>query len=97
MLKNPPSVFFFFFNDTAPPEIYPLPLHAPFPILRGEPTWPPGAVPGPQVRLNLADFRKAVPPRYPVRDYPDITHSRHCQYPVPDWDVAFAQIGRAHV
>src|SRR5262249_41291969 len=22
--------------------------------------------------------------------YPDITHSRHCEYPVPDWDVAFA-------
>src|SRR5262249_35260469 len=20
----------------------------------------------------------------------DITHSRHCQYPVPDWDLAFA-------
>src|SRR2546427_5768448 len=27
-----PRVFFFFFNDTAPPEIYPLPLHAPLPI-----------------------------------------------------------------
>src|SRR2546430_262920 len=29
----PPHVwFFFFFNDPAPPEIYPLPLHAAFPI-----------------------------------------------------------------
>src|SRR2546426_8930632 len=27
-----PSAFFFFFNDTAPTEIYPLPLHAPLPI-----------------------------------------------------------------
>ena len=26
------SYFFFFFNDTAPPEIYPLPPHAPLPI-----------------------------------------------------------------
>ena len=23
--------------------------------------------------------------------YPDITHSRRAQYPVPDWDIAFAQ------
>src|SRR5256884_1677249 len=29
------SYFFFFFNDTAPPEIYPLPLHDPLPISRG--------------------------------------------------------------
>src|SRR5262249_12140077 len=41
------------------------------------------------------EFRKLIPKRYPIRDYPDITHSRHCQYPVPDWDVAFAlTIGR---
>src|SRR5262249_44258671 len=33
---------------------------------------------------------KLVPAKYPIRDYPDVTHSRHCQYPVPDWDVAFA-------
>src|SRR2546426_10913168 len=33
-------VFFFFFNDTAPTEIYPFPLHAPFPIWReGEGGW----------------------------------------------------------
>jgi hypothetical protein len=59
-------------------------------LLRKEPAWLAGVVHGPQVRLNLADFRAAVPKRYPVRDYPDITHSRHCQYPVPDWDLAFA-------
>jgi hypothetical protein len=61
-----------------------------FDLLRQEPAWLAGVVHGPQVRLNLADFRAAVPKRYPVRDYPDITHSRHCQYPVPDWDLAFA-------
>src|SRR5256885_4179420 len=27
-----PVIFFFFFNDTPPTEIYPLPLHAPLPI-----------------------------------------------------------------
>src|SRR5256885_95676 len=30
---QPTSFFFFFFNDPAPPEFYPLPLHAAFPIL----------------------------------------------------------------
>jgi hypothetical protein len=59
-------------------------------LLRQEPDWLTGVVYGPQIRMSLADFRKAVPRRYPVRNYPDITHSRHCQYPVPDWDLAFA-------
>src|SRR5207244_2544786 len=27
---------------------------------------------------------------YPIRHYPDITHSRQCQYPVRDWDTAYA-------
>src|SRR5262245_15290366 len=40
--------------------------------------------------MSLPQLRAAIPARYPIRDYPDITHSRHCQYPVPDWDVAFA-------
>ena len=31
-----------------------------------------------------------MPKRYPIRHYPDITHSRQAQYPVPDWDVAYA-------
>jgi hypothetical protein len=59
-------------------------------ILRTEPEWLTGVVHGPQTRMSLADFRTAVPKRYPVRGYPDITHSRTCQYPVPDWDAAFA-------
>src|SRR2546430_16633494 len=32
------SFFFFFFNDPATPEIYPLPLHAPLPFWRGAAT-----------------------------------------------------------
>src|SRR5262249_58647580 len=55
-------------------------------LLAREPKWLAGVVHGPQVRMSLADFRNAVPARYPVRDYPDITHSRHCQYPVPALD-----------
>src|SRR5256884_8952421 len=31
--RNSPTFFFFFFNDPATTEIYPLPLHAPLPIL----------------------------------------------------------------
>jgi hypothetical protein len=55
-----------------------------------QPAWLSGVVFGPQVRMSLPELRAAVPPRYPIRHYPDITHSRQSQYPVPDWDVAFA-------
>jgi len=58
-------------------------------ILRDEPSWLTGIVHGPQVRLSARELRAAVPSRYPIRLYPDITHSLDCQYPVPDWDVAF--------
>ncbi|SPE40355.1 conserved exported hypothetical protein [Candidatus Sulfopaludibacter sp. SbA3] len=59
-------------------------------ILQQQPGWLSGIVFGPQVRMNLPELRKAVPARYPIRHYPDITHSRSAQYPVPDWDVAYA-------
>jgi hypothetical protein len=59
-------------------------------ILKTEPDWLGGIVYGPQTRITLAELRKAVPGRYPIRHYPDITHSLRCQYPVPDWDAAFA-------
>ena len=59
-------------------------------LLKAEPAWLGGVVYGPQVRVSLPELRKAVPAKYPIRDYPDITHSLRCQYPVPDWDVAYA-------
>ena len=60
-------------------------------ILKNEqPAWLSGVVFGPQVRMSLPQLRAAVPKRYPIRHYPDITHSRQCQYPVPDWDLAYA-------
>ena len=55
-----------------------------------QPAWLGGVVFGPQVRMSLPELRAAVPQRYPIRHYPDITHSRQSQYPVPDWDVAYA-------
>jgi hypothetical protein len=59
-------------------------------ILKEEPRWLSGIVFGPQVRMSLPDLRAAVPTRFPIRHYPDITHTRQSQYPVPDWDVAYA-------
>jgi hypothetical protein len=59
-------------------------------IVKTEPAWLGGIVHGPQVRMSLKQLREALPKKYPLRDYPDITHSLRCQFPVPDWDVAFA-------
>ena len=57
---------------------------------REQPRWLTGVVFGPQIRIGLPELRAKVPQRYPIRHYPDITHSLQCQYPVPDWDVAYA-------
>jgi hypothetical protein len=59
-------------------------------IAREQPRWLAGVVYGPQNRLALPVLRQKVPERYPIRLYPDITHSVECQFPVPDWDVAYA-------
>lgn len=67
-------------------------------ILRQEPPWLTGIVFGPWVHMTMAEFRALVPDRYPIRNYPDITHTLSCQHPVPDWDVAYAlTIGREPV
>jgi hypothetical protein len=58
-------------------------------IVRNEPAWLTGIVFGPQVRVSLAALRKAIPAKYPIRHYPDITHTIRSQYPAPDWDLAF--------
>jgi hypothetical protein len=54
------------------------------------PTWLTGVVYGPWVHMTPASFRRLIPPQYPIRSYPDITHSTDCQYPVPEWDIAYA-------
>ena len=58
-------------------------------FMQTEPKWLDGIVFGPQNRLGLYELRKLIPARYPIRGYPDITHSVNCQHPVPEWDVAF--------
>ena len=57
---------------------------------REQPSWLSGVVFGPQVRVSLPRLRELVPAKYPLRHYPDITHSRQCQYPVANWDLAYA-------
>jgi len=59
-------------------------------IVKTEPKWLTGIVYGPQCRLPLPKLRAALPARMPIRHYPDITHSRHSQFAVPDWDTAYA-------
>ena len=58
-------------------------------FMKTEPKWLDGIVFGPQNRLGLYDLRKLIPARYPIRGYPDITHSINCQHPVPEWDFAY--------
>jgi len=55
-----------------------------------KPRWLGGIVFGPWVKTPLPELRRIIPAEYPIRHYPDITHSILCQYPVPDWDPAFA-------
>jgi hypothetical protein len=59
-------------------------------IMHAEPQWLTGVVFGPQSRLPLPELRERIPKRFPIRLYPDITHSFAAQYPVPGWDPAFA-------
>lgn len=59
--------------------------------LAAGPAWLNGVVHGPQILMTTAEFRRLIPARYPIRNYPDITHTAACQFPVENWDPAFAQ------
>ena len=59
-------------------------------LMRAEPKWLSGIAAGPQIRDSLETLRAKLPGRYPIRRYPDITHSLSCQYPVHEWDLAYA-------
>ncbi len=61
-----------------------------FELLREEPEWLRGVVYGPHVRVSVKELRDKTPSRYDLRLYPDIAHMRQCQYPIQDWDMAFA-------
>lgn len=60
-------------------------------ILKDEaPDWLTGVVHGPWVHVDMTNFRKQIPRKYPIRNYPDITHTVSSQFPPPDWDIAYA-------
>jgi hypothetical protein len=61
-----------------------------FGLMDQQPAWLSGIVFGPQVRVSLPELRKRIPKRYPIRFYPDITHSISAEFSVNDWDVAYA-------
>jgi hypothetical protein len=52
--------------------------------------WFGGVVFGPWVKEPIREVRQLVNKDIPIRRYPDITHSLSCQYPVPQWDLAYA-------
>lgn len=58
--------------------------------LAREPGWLTGVFFGPQTRDPMAVQRRRIPARYPIQFYPDIGHTTHAQFPVPQWDPAFA-------
>ena len=53
------------------------------------PTWLTGVITGPG-SPDLAETRFRLPVKYKHISYPDITHTVRCQYPVLNWDQAFA-------
>ena len=59
-------------------------------LMKAEPAWLAGVVFGPQVRVSLAELRKAIPARSTrSATIPTSPTAAQCQYPVPDWDVAY--------
>jgi hypothetical protein len=59
-------------------------------LTKEKPEWLSGIVFGPQNRIGLPELRRLVPEQYPIRRYPDITHSLRNQYVVQEWDLAYA-------
>lgn len=55
-----------------------------------QPDWLTGVFIGPQSRDPMEVQRARIPKPYPIEAYPDIGHTLHAQFPVADWDPAFA-------
>lgn len=54
-----------------------------------KPDWLAGVVYGPG-SPPLAETRYRLPKQYQLRQYPDITHTVRCEFPVERWDQAYA-------
>ncbi|HEX5025435.1 MAG TPA: hypothetical protein VFV68_09185 [Agriterribacter sp.] len=62
-----------------------------------QPDWLEGVVSGPS-SPPMAETRYRLPVKYRHRQYPDITHSVRCEFPVEKWDQAYAlTLGRESV
>lgn len=62
-----------------------------------QPDWLEGVVSGPG-SPPIAQTRYRLPAKYRHRQYPDITHSVRCEFPVAHWDQAYAlTLGREAV
>ena len=65
---------------------------------KNQPEWLTGVVYGPWTKMGWEEMRARTPKRFLLRRYPDINHTVRCQYPVRDWDPAFANtLGREPV
>jgi len=56
-----------------------------------QPDWIAGVVWGPGCADTLRHTREMIPEKYPIRLYPDITHTLRCQSPFPYLDEPWAQ------
>jgi len=54
------------------------------------PVWLKGITISPWLKITPEKLRELVHPSLEFHHYPDITHNLNCQYPVPNWDLAFA-------
>jgi hypothetical protein len=61
-------------------------------IIENRPPWLYGMVYGPWTKRGIDDVRRDLPSQYELRHFPEICHPRWCQYPVPDWDRAYAAV-----
>jgi hypothetical protein len=59
-------------------------------LLDAHPAWLTGVFFGPQSRDSFATQRQRIPARYAMQFYPDIAHTMHAQFPVPQWDPIWA-------
>ena len=53
------------------------------------PDWLTGVANGPS-SPPITEERQRLPKKYKLRSYPDLTHTVRCQFPVKNWDQAFA-------
>jgi hypothetical protein len=58
--------------------------------VNAKPLWLGGVAFAPWVPTPLPEIRRIVDSAIKIRNYPDITHNVECQYPVRNWDLAFA-------